>query len=71
MNSTVARRWMRTKCSRRLTRLGKVHPLGTNGELQVYVAEDVILHDGKLALRAERTLRDGDGIHLWDGLVAR
>jgi beta-glucanase (GH16 family) len=37
----------------------KVHPLGTNGELQVYVPEEVIVHDGKLVLRAERKAREG------------
>jgi beta-glucanase (GH16 family) len=32
----------------------KVHPLGTNGELQAYVPDEVSLRDGKLILRAER-----------------
>ncbi|HEY3899184.1 MAG TPA: glycoside hydrolase family 16 protein [Chthoniobacter sp.] len=37
----------------------KVHPLGTNEELQAYAPENVIVRDGKLVLRAERAKRDG------------
>src|ERR1700743_2984075 len=37
----------------------KVHPLGTNEELQAYAPENVIVRDGKLLLRAERVAHDG------------
>ncbi len=37
----------------------KVHPLGTNGELQSYAPENATVHDGKLWLRAERLTREG------------
>jgi beta-glucanase (GH16 family) len=37
----------------------KVHPLGTNEELQAYAPENVVLRDGKLLLRAEHTAHEG------------
>ena len=37
----------------------KVHPLGCNNERQSYAAENVVLHEGHLVLRAERKAREG------------
>jgi beta-glucanase (GH16 family) len=37
----------------------KVHPLGTNEELQAYAPGNAVVRDGKLLLRAERAARDG------------
>lgn len=46
----------------------KVHPLGCNGEMQVYVPENVEVRDGKLFLRAEHVSREG--LPYTSGMVA-